>query len=195
MKNTKKRIIHKAQELYNERGISNVSSKTIALELGISDGNLRYHYKNKEAILKVILANMIEDLLVIEKDFDLMDTAIDHTFFFNLFKNSYVITFDYRALFIDQVYLSKEFPGYFSIFSKYIEHWRSKFQELFDYLLSEGIFDSKYSKEQYSRLYDQISMFSNSWYFYKEQDPEKSLDYFAEIGASIFTPYWKSSEE
>ena len=103
MKKTKAKIIQKALELYNERGIANVSSKTIAAELNISDGNLRYHYKNKEALITTILLEMIEKLKVIENNFSISENAIDRSFFFNTFKNSYVITHNYRCIFIDQV--------------------------------------------------------------------------------------------
>ena len=192
MKKTKAKIIQKALELYNERGIANVSSKTIAAELNISDGNLRYHYKNKEALITTILLEMIEKLKVIENNFSISENAIDRSFFFNTFKNSYVITHNYRCIFIDQVYLHKNFPNYFKYFSDYIDLWRTKFSQLFDYLVANEIFNPKISKEQYRDLFEQVYMFSNSWYFYKEQHPDKDLDYFANIGASIFTPYWNS---
>ncbi|WP_459210879.1 TetR/AcrR family transcriptional regulator [Aquimarina rhabdastrellae] len=193
MKNTKTRIIKKALELYNTRGISNVSSKAIALELGISDGNLRYHYKNKEAILITILKRMIEDLHETEKNFSIEQT-IDRAFFFNTFRNAYEVTYHYRCIFIDQVYLHKEFPLYFEDFSAYVQMWRTKFLALFDYLLAQNIFKTSFSKQQYKDLFEQVYMFSNSWYFYKEQEPDKNLDYFANIGASIFTPYWTHPE-
>jgi AcrR family transcriptional regulator len=59
---TEDKIILKAIELYNEHGFSNVTSRDIAKELGISHGNLEYHYKNKEAILHAIYAKMKDEV-------------------------------------------------------------------------------------------------------------------------------------
>ena len=52
MAKTKQKIILSALQLFNENGIANVRLQHIADEAFISIGNLAYHYKNKEAIVK-----------------------------------------------------------------------------------------------------------------------------------------------
>ncbi len=49
---TRKRILDAARKLFNENGTSHVSTNLIARELGISPGNLYYHYRNKEEIIR-----------------------------------------------------------------------------------------------------------------------------------------------
>ena len=48
---TKDKIRVMALKLFNERGERNVSTNHIAAELGISPGNLYYHYRNKNEIV------------------------------------------------------------------------------------------------------------------------------------------------
>ncbi|MEJ2110175.1 MAG: TetR/AcrR family transcriptional regulator [Acidobacteriota bacterium] len=56
--NTKERIIEAAVKLFNERGTKRVTTNHIAEAAGISPGNLYYHFRNKEEIIRAILELM-----------------------------------------------------------------------------------------------------------------------------------------
>jgi AcrR family transcriptional regulator len=49
---TKSRILDAALTLFNERGTDNVTTNHIAEALGMSPGNLYYHYRNKAEIVR-----------------------------------------------------------------------------------------------------------------------------------------------
>jgi AcrR family transcriptional regulator len=49
---TRDRILDAALALFNEHGAAPVSTNHIAAALGISPGNLYYHFRNKEAIVR-----------------------------------------------------------------------------------------------------------------------------------------------
>ena len=55
---TRERIIDAALHLFNERGSGTVSTNHIAAMAGLSPGNLYYHFRNKEAIIRGIFARM-----------------------------------------------------------------------------------------------------------------------------------------
>lgn len=59
---TKQRILSTAIELFNKNGIQNVTSRHIATEMGISYGNLDYHFNNKEALLLAIYKQMRDEM-------------------------------------------------------------------------------------------------------------------------------------
>ncbi|MCP4401658.1 MAG: TetR/AcrR family transcriptional regulator, partial [bacterium] len=59
---TKSRIIKTAVRLFNEQGTRAISTRHIARELGMSPGNLYYHFRNKEDIIRAILEEMIQEM-------------------------------------------------------------------------------------------------------------------------------------
>jgi AcrR family transcriptional regulator len=55
---TKTRILDAALALFNEQGTGNVTTNHIAEALGMSPGNLYYHYRNKAEIVRALFARI-----------------------------------------------------------------------------------------------------------------------------------------
>ncbi len=83
--NTRDRIINTAIQLFNEQGTKAVSTNHIAASIGISPGNLYYHFRNKEDIIRAIFEQMdaygVEQYQVILDKYPLGTLeALEHTF-------------------------------------------------------------------------------------------------------------------
>lgn len=62
---TKSNILQKAIELFNESGTASISMNALAEAIGISTGNLQYHYKSKEDVIRAILEQMFGEFDII----------------------------------------------------------------------------------------------------------------------------------
>jgi AcrR family transcriptional regulator len=59
---TRQRILDVTLALYNEQGEPNVSTSLIAAELGISAGNLHYHFRKKDELSAALLEQFVAEL-------------------------------------------------------------------------------------------------------------------------------------
>ena len=75
-KGTKDRIVEAAIDLFNESGVSTVTTNHIATHLGISPGNIYYHFANKEEIVREAFERMNAEADALWK-IDARDAEVD----------------------------------------------------------------------------------------------------------------------
>jgi AcrR family transcriptional regulator len=61
---TKEKILLTALEMFNETNTQAVTTNHIAKQMGISPGNLHYHYKNREEIIRLLYIQMRDSLIL-----------------------------------------------------------------------------------------------------------------------------------
>lgn len=59
---TRERILIAARDLFNARRFGNVTTADLAAKIGISEGNLWYHFKNKRALLEALSEQFLKDV-------------------------------------------------------------------------------------------------------------------------------------
>ena len=104
---TKDKIIATAIDLFNIHGTKAISTNHIAKEMGISPGNLYYHFRSKNDIIRSISDNFSNELgsaLKIQLD-TISDFSSNLTSLFNRF---FKIQQSYQFLFLEGVQLTKQ---------------------------------------------------------------------------------------
>jgi AcrR family transcriptional regulator len=61
-RDTQTRIVDAALELFNELGTAAVSTNRIAEHCGISKGNLHYHFRNKQEIIRFLFQRAVDEM-------------------------------------------------------------------------------------------------------------------------------------
>ena len=96
--NTYTRIIDASLTLFNEEGERNISTNHIAAHLGISPGNLYYHFRNKDEIIVQLFKRYSEALLAYLNEAVLPSDVEDSI---NYMAGIYDVMWEYRFLFSD----------------------------------------------------------------------------------------------
>ena len=104
---TKDKIIATAIKLFNLHGTKTISTNHIAKEMGISPGNLYYHFRSKNDIIRSISDNFSSELTsVFQIQLNaISDFSTNLTYLFNGF---FKIQQSYQFLFLEGVHLTKQ---------------------------------------------------------------------------------------
>lgn len=97
---TRDRILQTSRTLFNEEGEADQSAVDIANELGISPGNLYYHFKGKDAIIHALFDEFEEEMMVILRGSRGTITSIGDSWVYTyiLLEEIYDFRFFYRNL-------------------------------------------------------------------------------------------------
>ncbi|MDP6500341.1 MAG: TetR/AcrR family transcriptional regulator [Candidatus Marinimicrobia bacterium] len=104
---TKDKIIATAINLFNLHGTKAISTNHIAKEMGISPGNLYYHFRSKNDIIRSISDNFSNELGSVFKI--QLDTISDFSNnLTSLFNRFFIIQQSYQFLFLEGVHLTRQ---------------------------------------------------------------------------------------
>jgi len=97
---TKTRILKTALELFNNEGEAQVSAVDVASVMGISPGNLYYHYKGKPEIIRALFEDFEEEIRLIltgpiTEPLNLQDNWV---YLYIIFEEIYDFRFFYRNM-------------------------------------------------------------------------------------------------
>ncbi|HSF54294.1 MAG TPA: TetR/AcrR family transcriptional regulator [Algoriphagus sp.] len=157
---TKEKIICTAVKLFNESGIQNITSRHIAAELGISHGNLDYHYKTKEELLLGIYEKMRNEITTTYTIRGESVSSLEH--FHRLLVELEDFQYRYRFFNLDVLEISRTFPLVKQILQETFDKRRSQTKILFEEFISGG-FAAFPDKDALERTLHLIRMVITFW--------------------------------
>jgi len=182
--NTRERIMETALRLFNENGSGAISTNHIAEALGISPGNLYYHVRNKEEIIRAILERMIvrwERLyqLPVDRAPTLADVQ-------RLVRENFVLVWDYRFFFRELSVLVQHDPVLKQRYQEIRRERLTRFEGLFGHFVSAGVARPPASPALVATLAKLCWLISDYWLPFLEIDGELVLPDGIEQGVALY---------
>lgn len=158
---TRERILAAALLLFNKSGTAAVSTNHIADELGISPGNLYYHFRNKEEIIRALF----------EQQFARWDA--DYAFpgdrlpnlgdLRHVVRASFVTAWEYRFMYRELIALLRRDPELHQRWVEIRARGFAGFRELFNLFVAAGVLRDPGDPAVVTRLAELVWLISEFW--------------------------------
>lgn len=161
MNKTKRKILDKAQEMFNAAGVKETTLRKIALALSISQGNLNYHFKTKDEIIHSLYFELVDKM-----DEEMKTILHEQPLLSFLFESSYTS----MACFYEYRFLMKDFYKILNASSELKSHYMGlqklrsqQYEQLFGALVQTGIMRTALFDNEYSRLFERMNILGDNW--------------------------------
>ena len=196
MKKTKQTILETALLLFNSDGLSAVTLRTIADTMGISQGNLNYHFKKREAIIEALYFQLVENIDVSMKDLKFEEPTNALQTLADVLQTMMVNFYEYRFFLLDFVQLMRGNQKIKKHYAQLSEMRTAQFSELFELLIQKGFMRQEVLPNEYNYLYKRFSILGNFWISEAEIQhsklTKKMIPSYANILLQAIYPYLTS---
>ena len=163
---TKERILEVALGLFNARGTPAVSTNRIARALGMSPGNLYYHFRNKEEIIRSLLERLSrewEPLYTLPATRQPALNEVD-----GVLRGHLYTLRRYRFIFREITALTRRHPGLRVQFDRERSRGHKRFVHLINGLVRSGIMRMPDGRNEVTTLADTCLMMAAFWLLFVE---------------------------
>jgi AcrR family transcriptional regulator len=188
---TRDKILAIALELFNRYGVPNITLRRIAAEMGISQGNLNYHFKKREDIIEALYYQLLE--VFNEEKSKLDSEEMNMSFILQSTRSGMEALFRYRFLMIDFNQNMRENPKLLEHFRQLEEIRKTTYLYAFGIAVKNEIMRPEAFEGEHENLNERIRVFSDYWIasaaVYNEPE-ETTVDKYHNLLVETFFPYF-----
>ncbi len=191
MKNTRSKILEKAKQLFNQHGFSDVTIRMIAMQLGISSGNLNYHFKTREEILEALYFEMVEEF-----DKRIQDVGSNEINFHTIEEDIFLSLsrmIEYRFIWTDLYNLLRLNDNIKLHFEAALQKRIDGYDYLLNYLTKKKWLRKSEFQNEHKFLIERMISHSNTWlynsFIYEKRIDEKLVKEQTHILLGMLYPY------
>ena len=189
--NTRDRILDTALRLFNQSGTAAVSTNHIADALGISPGNLYYHFRNKEAIIRALFEQQFAhwDVIYSLPD-DRMPTLVDLR---RLVDDTFPVSWEYRFIYRELIALLRRDGELHRRWVEVRARGFDGFRQLIEVFAAAGVLRSPDDPDVVTRLAELVWMINEFWLASVEVSGQAvdaaQMAHGAELMRQVLEPY------
>ncbi|MDM0079555.1 TetR/AcrR family transcriptional regulator [Variovorax sp. J31P179] len=179
--NTRDRILLTSLALFNAEGLAAVSTHKIAAEMGISPGNLHYHFKAKQLIVERLFMRFEQRLGLLNGSTTAVAAIDDLWLALHL---RFEAIDEYRFVYRDMAFLAAEYPALGQRAQDLTAQNLLAAQSLCEGLVASGVIQT--SAEQARILALQIVFTTTCWLSFERLVPGREAEAQADPGLAAF---------
>jgi AcrR family transcriptional regulator len=157
---TRERILDTALALFNEQGTAAVSTNHIAAACGVSPGNLYYHFRNKEDIIRALFDRMFarwgQSSLPTERTLALADLHA-------IVRGTFALLGEYRFVYRELIALLRRDAYLQERWVALRERGFAGVRALFDHFAAAGVLRPPADPDELTRLIELLWIVSEFW--------------------------------
>ncbi|TZF99839.1 TetR/AcrR family transcriptional regulator (plasmid) [Chryseobacterium panacisoli] len=195
---TKDKILSKALELFNDKGYNNITTRHIAAELNISAGNLHYHFRHSEDIIKILFSELtlkMDELLNQMKRIENKTLEDLYQFTYSTCK----IFYSYRFIFINFIDILNQIPEIESRYEGINFSRKEEFQLIFSDLQKSNIFQIDVPHFIVDCLTEQIFIIADNWLTHNrlilKLSPKEAIQHYTLLQMNLFYPLLNKEQQ
>ncbi|KMV31090.1 TetR/AcrR family transcriptional regulator [Photobacterium swingsii] len=160
---TRDRILAVSLDLFNRKGVANVSTLIIATEMGISPGNLYYHFRGKDEIISTLVEELHNSLTRISHEYK--DQVTDFDDYWPFLHTIMALFTHYRFLFRNLDNLNSQSPQIKRKIRTLVLKLRTLSSDMLAHLADLGMLDCDASNQPL--IADNLLLVSLNWLNYQ----------------------------
>lgn len=191
MKKTDRLILDTALNLFNTHGLAMVTLRSIALEMGISQGNLNYHFKKREDIIEALYFQLVKNIDARISSAEIKANALETLF--DISRTIMTNFYEYRFFLLDFVQIIRENTTIREHYSFLTAQRETQFMQIFQVLVENGTLRCEALPNEYVNVYKRFKILGDFWISsaLTEKKPltTNSIGFYSEIIQQAIYPY------
>lgn len=188
---TRERILGRAREMFNERGIDNVGVRELARDLGLSPGNVSYHFPKKEDLV----AGLLDELQAKNAQRPAISGQVSSlAALLDSFGTALTTQLEYRCLTQSIVHVVNTFPALQARYRRVEQARRSALAATVEHLRGIGVLDGPTDAAGIARLVATWSLIARFWLSergvsYAGVSDARAIEHYVALVAHSLLPY------
>jgi AcrR family transcriptional regulator len=192
--NTREKILEAALKLFNEKGTETITVRHIAKEIGISHGNLCYHFPNTDEIIFKLYENLVEELSIGISRLPVKE--VDLWLLYRTGHLTFSLMYKYKFLMLDFVGIMRRIEKLKNHYRQLVIFRQQEFQRTMEFLIVGGYLKPEVTQGHYAGVREINFILGDFWISRAEiifEGPEKEkLNYYLSL---MFIPVLGSLTE